>query len=227
MIGRKVPVQLGLAHLYVHVISPLYLTGKSIYGCTFKVADLCICRVIIIYFHSSSICHTTKVIHSIPACAKIAELASLPSTTSLVAVTPHNSSNLKDGCWFSEVNGTSVLRSAEQRAGFVTDSPSLFSCKPRAKAASTGRERTQLRDRSCQSKLQGSRTKGGSHVACNFLEAIKPTLFNSLFNTHAILSVKWSLNAQLPIQSWKTGMWKALWKIMMSTSADFSGWRGM
>lgn len=34
---------------------------------------------------------------------------------------------------------------------------------------------------------------GGSHVACNFLEAIKPTLYNSLSNTWAIFRVKWSL----------------------------------
>lgn len=122
-----------------------------------------------------------------------------------------------------------VPGSVAQRGAFVTDSPPLCRClhKRRAKAASAGRGMTQLQHRSCQSKLQGSRTKGGSHVACNFLEAIKPTLFNSISNTHAVLSVKWSFNAQLPIHSWKTGMWKALCKTMLNTSANFSGWRGM
>lgn len=37
---------------------------------------------------------------------------------------------------------------------------------------------------------------GGSHVACNFLEAIKPTLYNSLSNTWAIFRVKWSFEPQ-------------------------------
>lgn len=39
---------------------------------------------------------------------------SLPSTTSPVAVTPHNGNNLQHGCWFREVNGTSVLVSARK-----------------------------------------------------------------------------------------------------------------
>lgn len=38
---------------------------------------------------------------------------------------------------------------------------------------------------------------GGSHVACNFPEAIKPTLYNSLSNTWAIFRVKWSFEPQL------------------------------
>ncbi|KAI4789800.1 hypothetical protein KUCAC02_035022 [Chaenocephalus aceratus] len=41
---------------------------------------------------------------------------------------------------------------------------------------------------------------GGSHVACNFLEAIKSTLFNSLSNTPAILAAKWPFSAKLSVQ---------------------------
>lgn len=64
------------------------------------------------------------------------------------------------------------------------------------------------RRRAVSQSSREAEPKGWSHVACNFLEAIKPTLFNSLSNTLAIFSVKWSFSAQLSIQSWKTGMWK-------------------
>lgn len=82
------------------------------------------------------------------------------------------------------------------------------SVKKWAEAVSTGTQMIQLHHRSCQSMLQGSRTKGRSHVARNFLEAIKTVLFNSFFITRAILTVKWSFSAQLPIQSWEMEMWK-------------------
>ncbi len=210
-----------------------FLSRRKIKGCRFAVADctLCLCLHVGIFYSHSSLCQATKVLHSIPACTKMAELASLqvypllhPWLLWLLTMVTICDMAADFGRWIVHLSWD-MPGSAAQRAGFVTDSPSLCSClyKPRARAASAGTGATQLRHRSCQSKLQGSRTKGGSHVACNFLEAIKPTLFNSLSNTHAILSVKWSFNAQLPVESWKKGMWKALCKTMLNISANFSG----
>lgn len=58
----------------------------------------------------------------------------------------------------------------------------------------------------------------GSRVACNFLEAIKPTLYNSLSNTWAISRVKWCFEPQLlRVERLKC---EKLCKIMMSTRMD-------
>ncbi len=186
------------------------LNRRNIDGCSFKVEGWCICTLAI-FTPIPPLCVSLQRWYTILAYTKVAELASLqvylslrPLLLWLLTMVTICDMSADFGRWMVHLSWE-VPGSAAQRASFVTYSPRCSCLRTRrAKAASTGRGMTQSQYQSCQSKLQGSRTKGGSHVACNFLEAIKPTPFNSLSNTHAILTVKWSFRAQLPIQSWKT-----------------------
>lgn len=133
------------------------------------------------------------------ACTKMVELIALIATIWKIAAE------------FRGVNGTSVVGSARSAGQELVLSPifplaSLVNLEP--KQPPLAEQWHNCRRRSVSQSSREAEPKGWSHVACNFLEAIKPTLFNSFSNTLAILSVKWPFSAQLSIQSWKTGMWK-------------------
>ena len=55
-----------------------------------------------------------------------------------------------------------------------------------------------MQHQSCQSKHQGNRTERKSHAACNFLEAIKLTPFNSFSTSYVICTLKLSFSPCLP-----------------------------
>ncbi|KAK1880602.1 DNA replication licensing factor MCM5 [Dissostichus eleginoides] len=129
---------------------------------------------------------------SLPACIKVSE-AGLPSP----------SPSLCDSSQW-ECLGSEWYNCPEksQRKSSITDLlltvTGFHLSAPRAIRSWQGNDsNTEAVNQSCrEAKPKG----GGSHVACNFLEAIKSTLFNSLSNTPAILAAKWSFSAKLSIQ---------------------------